>query len=108
MDAPHLIAFAKKLRTDSTDAERLLWSRLRAKRFFGSKWKRQHPMGNYIVDFICFEMQIVVELDGSQHATACDEDATRDAWLQSEGFAVLRFWNNEVFENLEGVLTTIA
>jgi very-short-patch-repair endonuclease len=108
MDAPHLIALAKDLRSNSTDAERLIWSRLRARRFFGSKWKRQQPLGNYIVDFVCFEARVVVELDGGQHACSTEADAKRDAWLTNQGFKVLRFWNNEVFENLDGMLTTIA
>lgn len=106
--APHLLGFAKQLRTNSTDAERLLWSRLRAGRLLASKWKRQQPLGDYIVDFICFDSRLVVELDGGQHASNKDADARRDAWLHEEGFLVLRFWNNEVIGNLEGVLATIV
>jgi very-short-patch-repair endonuclease len=103
-----LISFAKQLRRNSTDAERLLWSRLRARRFFDSKWKRQQSLGSYIVDFVCFESRVVIELDGGQHASNKDADVKRDAWLRGEGFVVLRFWNNEVLGNLEGVLVIIA
>jgi very-short-patch-repair endonuclease len=106
---PHrLLNPAKRLRTNSTDAERLLWSRLRAHRLQGFKFKRQQPLGNYVVDFVCFEAHLVIELDGGQHLLAKEEDKARDAWLASMGFRVLRFWNNEVLENLEGVLTRIA
>jgi very-short-patch-repair endonuclease len=99
---------AKRLRTDSTDAERLVWSRLRAHRLRGWKFKRQQPIGRYVVDFACFDAKLVIELDGGQHADAADMDATRDAWLNSQGLRVLRFWNNDVLSNLDGVLTTIA
>jgi very-short-patch-repair endonuclease len=105
---PHLLGFAKKLRTTSTDAERLLWSRLRARRLFGSKWKRQQPLGNYIVDFVCFESRLIIELDGGQHADAKLGDDERDAWLSAHGFHVLRFWNREALSNLEGVLMVIV
>ncbi len=102
-----LITFAKQLRHNSTDAERLLWSRLRTHRLNGYKFKRQAPLGPYIVDFACFEEKLVVELDGGQHAEAAGKDRQRDRWLEEQGFRVLRFWNNEVFGNLEGVLTRI-
>jgi len=105
---PRPTAHAKRLRTDSTDAERLLWSRLRAHRLFGLKFKRQQPIGRYIVDLVCFDAKLVIELDGGQHADAVDTDATRDAWLNSQGFRVLRFWNNDVLSNLDGVLAAIA
>ena len=82
---------ARRLRTDSTDAERLLWSRLRAHRLEPHKFNRQQPIGRYIVDFVCFEAQLVIELDGGQHMDAFAADAERDAWLSSQSFRVLRF-----------------
>ncbi len=103
-----LTSNAKRLRTDSTDVERLLWSRLRAHRLLGWKFKRQQPIGRYIVDFVCFDAKLVIELDGGQHADTSDTDATRDAWLDCQGLRVLRFWNNDVLSNLDGVLATIA
>lgn len=102
-----LTIFAKRLRHDSTDAERQLWSRLRVHRLAGFKFKRQAPLGPYIVDFSCFEAKLVVELDGGQHAEAVERDIQRDNWLAGQGFRILRFWNNEVLGNLEGVLTRI-
>jgi very-short-patch-repair endonuclease len=71
------------------------------------KFRRQQPIGQYIVDFVSFEKRLVIELDGSQHAIAKEKDKNRDRWLNQEGYVVLRFWDNEVFENLEGVLETI-
>ncbi|MGB0129881.1 MAG: endonuclease domain-containing protein [Rhodocyclaceae bacterium] len=100
-------SFARKLRAASTDPERLLWSRLRGHRLAGLKFRRQQPFGPYVVDFVCMEKRLVVEADGGQHAEAEGIDARRDAWLREQGFLVLRFWNNEVMENLEGVLETI-
>jgi len=98
---------ARNLRKRSTDAERLLWKNLRAARLSGLKFKRQQPLGSYIVDFICFEKRLIIELDGGQHAEQQDKDRVRDAWLKDQGFNVLRFWNNDVMHNLEGVLLTI-
>ncbi len=102
-----LTTFAKQLRSDSTDVERLLWRYLRAHRLADVKFRRQVPIGPYIADFVCFEARLVVELDGGQHADAMEQDACRDAWLSGQGFRVLRFWNNEVLDNLDGVLTKI-
>jgi very-short-patch-repair endonuclease len=102
-------SFARALRKSSTDAERLLWSRLRAGRCEGLKFRRQQPIGRYIVDFVCLERRLVVELDGGQHALPEDrrKDCERDAWLEKEGYTVLRFWNNEVLANTDGVLEVI-
>ncbi|MDO9468725.1 MAG: endonuclease domain-containing protein [Thiobacillus sp.] len=100
--------FARQLRSKQTDAETLLWSRLRAHRLFGLKFRRQQPIGVYIVDFLCPEKKLIVELDGGQHQERADYDSNRDAWLESEGYVVLRYWNNEVMENLEGVLEDIG
>ena len=98
---------ARELRKSSTDAEHLLWKHLRAKRMNGLKFKRQQPIGKYIVDFICFEKRIVIELDGGQHAIRCDKDKRRDSWLEGQTFRVLRFWNNDVLTNIHGVLQII-
>ena len=102
-----LLKNAKKLRCNQTDAEQKLWYPLRAHRFLGLKFKRQKPLGRYIVDFICVEQRLVIELDGGQHAEQTAYDAERDNWLRSEGYTVLRFWNNEVMQELEGVLEKI-
>lgn len=99
--------FARRLRHELTDTERLLWRELRAHRFQGFKFRRQQPLGDYIVDFICFEQKLIIELDGGQHAEAREYDRQRDAWLQERGYQVLRFWNNEVTGNLEGVLERV-
>ena len=91
---------AKRLRSNQTDAEWRLWERLRARRFVGYKFKRQQPIGGYIVDFVCFARRLVVEVDGSQHM-ASPRDRRRDLWLAGEGFRVLRFWDNMVLQELE-------
>ena len=98
---------AKHLRSHQTDAEQRLWYHLRGHRFMGLKFKRQKPLGRYIVDFICQERGLIVEVDGGQHAeqTHCDEQ--RDAWLRERGYRVLRFWNHEVMQQLDGVLERI-
>ncbi len=98
---------AKTLRTNQTEAEQRLWYHLRAHRFMGLKFKRQKPMGRYIVDFVCVERRLIIELDGGQHAEQEEYDQHRDAWLRSQGYTVLRFWNNEVMQQMEGVLEQI-
>ena len=89
------------------DAEQKLWYHLRAHRFMGLKFKRQKPIGRYVVDFACIEKKLVVELDGGQHAEAAEYDHERDAWLHSQGYTVLRFWNNELMNETESVLEQI-
>ena len=101
-----LNSFAKQLRSNMTDAERELWRHLRAHRFQHEKFRRQQPLGLYIVDFICFERKVIIEVDGGQHFESTD-DAQRDAWLRSQGYTVLRFWNNEVLGQTEAVLDRI-
>ncbi len=101
------ICLAKKLRCRSTEAEKLVWRYLRARRLAGLKFRRQHPIGKYITDFICLEKGIIIEIDGGQHANERNKDREREAWLKNQGFKVLKFWNNEVLENLEGVLEAI-
>jgi very-short-patch-repair endonuclease len=98
---------ARRLRRDSTDAERRLWHRLRARSILGLKFVRQEPIGPYVVDFICRERRLIVELDGGQHADS-KADVVRDQWLTEHGYRVLRFWNNDLMANTDGVLETIA
>jgi len=97
----------RDLRNASTDAERALWQRIRGKQVDNAKFRRQHPFGNYIIDFACLERKVAIELDGGQHAEAVDYDKQRTRNLEKTGFIVLRFWNNEVFENMDGVLEVI-
>lgn len=98
---------AKILRTQQTEAEQRLWYHLRAHRFMSLKFKRQKPIGRYIVDFVCMEQMLVIELDGGQHSEQIVYDQRRDAWLRSQGYTVLRFWNNAVMQELDGVLEQI-
>ena len=102
-----LTIIAKNLRKQSTDAERKLWQHLKAKQLQGLKFRRQSPMGNYVLDFICYEKNLVIELDGGQHSIEHRKDELRDNWLKQQGFKVLRFWNNEVLTNTAGVLEVI-
>lgn len=94
------------MRREPTEAEAKLWSMLRGKRVGGLKFKRQEQLGDYIVDFVCFGARLIVEADGSQHAES-RRDAVRDAWLKAQGFRVLRFWNNDILENPDGVARVI-
>ena len=94
---------AKQLRRAQTEAERLLWHKLRARQFAGFKFRRQVPIGHYIVDFISFEKRLIVELDGGQHQEKTEYDAQRTNWLESQGFRVIRFWNGQVFTEMEAV-----
>ncbi|MGO4221835.1 endonuclease domain-containing protein [Lysobacter sp. TAF61] len=97
----------RKLRNDSTDAERHLWRYLRNRQLQGCKFRRQHPFGDYILDFACLERRLAIELDGAQHTDKAAYDRVRTRRLEQAGFVVLRFWNNEVFENAEGVVEVI-
>ncbi|WP_153947606.1 endonuclease domain-containing protein [Cupriavidus sp. U2] len=97
--------FAKQLRSHQTAAEERLWYFLRARRFLGLKFKRQKPVGPYIADFICMEHKLIVEADGGQHGSLRDFD--RDIWLREQGYTVLRVWNNEIHDQIEGVLEAI-
>jgi very-short-patch-repair endonuclease len=98
---------ARGLRRDSTDAERKLWYRLRSRSIDGFMFVRQEPVGPFFVDFVCRERRLVVEVDGGQHSEN-KKDALRDQWLANHNYRVLRFWNNDVLLNIEGVLETIA
>ena len=102
-----LTQYAKTLRRKCTDAERILWKSLRSKQMEGVKFRRQQPIEGYIVDFVSFEKRLIIELDGGQHAVNRDQDVVRDRCLTRNGFEVLRFWNNEVMQNQEGVLEKI-
>lgn len=97
---------AKQLRKSMTDAEKILWIYLQKKQFHNLKFRRQQPIGNYIVDFACLEKNIIIELDGGQHNEThnIEYDRKRDELLKSYGFKVIRIWNNEIFENIDGVL----
>jgi len=89
-----------------TDAERRLWACLRGRRLAAYKFRRQHPLGRFIVDFACIEYRLVIEADGGQH-NENEADERRTAWLEREGWQVLRFWNNEILTNSEGVVVMI-
>ena len=95
---------ARRLRRNQTEAERRLWNCLRGRRFEGLKFKRQVPVEGYVADFLCVEAKLIVELDGGQHAEQTGYDDKRTVALKRTGFHVVRFWNNEVMENIEGVL----
>ena len=101
------VTIARSLRHAQTDAERALWFRLRDRRLGGLKFRRQVPIGSYIVDFCCEHARLVVELDGGQHGERNTQDAKRTADLDARGYLVLRFWNNDVIDNIDGVLETI-
>jgi len=98
--------FARHLRSTMTDAEREIWHHLRNRTLMGRKFRRQHPVGPYIVDFICLEARLIVELDGGQHADSTS-DAIRSGFLEHCGYRVLRFWNNDVFAQQQTVLAMI-
>ena len=89
-----------------TDAERKLWYRLRAHRFNDAPFRRQAPIGPYIADFVCLQARLIVEVDGGQHSP--ERDATREGWLRDQGFQLIRFWNNDVHSNFDGVMQVIA
>src|SRR5689334_12938628 len=95
------------MRREPTEAEKLLWYCLRNRQVGNVKFRRQQPTGSYIVDFVASELRLIVELDGGQHASAADADKTRTMALEKDGYQVIRFWNNNVLQNLEGVLQRI-
>jgi very-short-patch-repair endonuclease len=99
---------ARRLRRDQTDAERKLWLRLRDRRLNGWKFKRQVPIDRYVADFCCPDGRLIIELDGGQHSERTEADAKRTAVLESCGYLVLRFWNNDVMKNMDGVLEEIV
>jgi very-short-patch-repair endonuclease len=99
--------FARELRHNGTEAERQLWGCLKNRQLAGIKFRRQQTIETYIVDFVSFEKRIIIELDGGQHVEKKQNDQMRDGCLRKNGFTVVRFWNNDVFENIEAVLEVI-
>jgi len=98
---------ARRLRKQMTDAERALWFLLRRKQIDGHRFRKQVPIGKYIVDFACLDARLMIEVDGGQHSDAAAADRERDAWLKLQNFRVLRFWNNDVLSNQEGVMQVV-
>jgi len=101
-------ALAKTFRKRMTHAEVLVWQRLRRRQIVGAYFRRQVPIGPFVADFLCARARLVVEIDGAQHALRRGYDAARTCFLERRGYAVIRFWNHEVFANLDGVVETIA
>ena len=106
MTTRRLKATARTLRRTQTEAEAHLWYHLRARRLAGFKFRRQHPVAGHVADFACEEARLIVEIDGSQHAES-ESDAHRTAALESAGYHILRFWNHEVLQDTDAVLTAI-
>ena len=102
-----LTGFARRLRTDSTDAELHLWKCLRNRNMFSCKFRRQFPVGPYIADFACIEKRLIIELDGGQHAAVVVRDEERTVYLKAQGYRVLRFWNNDMLNQSDAVLEAI-
>ena len=101
-------SLARQLRRNPTDVERLLWQRLRFWQVDDYKFRRQQPLGVYTRRFACLQRRLIIELDGGQHAQEANYDAARDAWLREQGFIILRFWNNDVLKNIDGVMDMIV
>ena len=101
------VVLMRSLRRELTEAERVLWRRLRRQQFIGARFRRQAPIGPYIADFVCLKSRLIIEIDGSQHVEAATYDARRDAFLKHEGFTVLRFWNNDVLARADSVMEAI-
>lgn len=99
---------ARDLRKNQTDAERCLWQCLRNRQLMGYKFRRQLPIGNYIVDFVCHSLKLIIELDGSQHMSCQEYDKQRTDFLESQGYSVLRFWNNDVLNQTGSVLEALT
>ena len=98
---------ARQLRSNPTEAEKALWRQFRLRQIASFRFRRQHPLGQYIVDFFCFEKGLVIEIDGGQHSESVEYGARRTRWLESEGYRVLRFWNNQVLGEIEAVKQVI-
>ena len=101
------VSRARQLRKQSTDAEKILWRHIRSRQLAGYKFRRQAPIGKYIVDFLCYEQKLVIEIDGGQHQLRSKSDSERTNWLEAQGFRVVRFWNNQVLAETEAVLEAI-
>ena len=106
MNKKHLTFLAKNLRNNQTDAEKKLWFYLRNKQILNVKFRRQQPIGNYIADLFSPEKKLIIEVDGGQHFES-ENDFERDRWFKENGYTLLRFWNNDVLQNIEGVLEVI-
>ena len=102
-----LTKLARQLRKDATDAERLVWKYLRARQLNNVKFRRQQPIGPFIVDFVCFEKKLIIEIDGGHHSENEEINLRRTEWLRAKGYRVIRFWNNEVLQNSRGVFEEI-
>lgn len=102
-----LTPIARRLRRDRTIAEDRLWKYLRNRQMDGAKFRFQSPVGPYVADFLCVEAKLIVELDGGQHGVEIEKDAARTKWIETAGYHVIRFWNNDVLANTEGVLEAI-
>ena len=101
-------ARSRELRANATEAERKLWTCLGSRKLNGARFNRQFPVGQFICDFVCREKRLVIEIDGGQHAANTEYDERRTRFLQSQGYRVIRFWNSDVIDNLEGVLSVIG
>jgi len=99
---------ARALRRRTTDAEKLMWSKLRDRRLDGVKFKRQKPIAGYIVDFVALDLKLVVEIDGGQHAVRAAADTARTRVLEEAGYHVVRFWNHDVLGNIDGILEALV
>jgi very-short-patch-repair endonuclease len=108
MRDPRLIEFAKHMRREMTEPEKRLWYQLRAKRFEGTKFRKQKIVGSYIIDFSSNEPKLAIEIDGNTHADRQEYDAIRTEYLEQQGYKVIRFSNRDVMENLEEILETLA
>jgi very-short-patch-repair endonuclease len=109
MKQPRPVNLVRRLRRRQSDAEEKLWLNLRNRQLNGLKFRRQQSLGNYIVDFISFDVKLIIEVDDGQHneTVTTEKDEQRTKWLEGKGYQVIRFWNNDVLENVEGVLTKI-
>ncbi len=105
---PQLKGSARRLRKNQTEAEKLLWSKIRKRQLMGLKFQRQFELGTYIVDFVCRDLKIILELDGGQHNLNQEYDQKRTEYLERLGYKVLRYWNNDVMENIDGILEDIV
>ena len=104
---PYRKSLSRKLRREASLPERILWQRLRKGQLDGCKFRRQHPIGPYFVDFVCLAKRLIVELDGGQHGDQCEHDWERTKRLEERGFKVIRFWNSEVLRETEAVVAAI-
>jgi very-short-patch-repair endonuclease len=108
MKTADAVKLAQKLRRKQTDVEWLLWQYLRNRQCGGYKFRRQVPIGSYVVDFACIEAKLIIDLDGGQHADSVTQDTDRTKYLESLGYEVIRFWNHEVIENISGIYDSLT